>query len=229
MRRLLRVVCLVVGLLLTAAGAVGAALVGSDDVYLLEARSAGAAPGQLVATHPDLTSWQGVDLVVRAESAGGAVLAVGSAADVDAYLERTGHRLVTGLGSDGLDARTVDGPAPALPVARVDDWSAVASGGAPELTVRLDGRPVRVLAAPLDPTATVDLAFGVHVAGAFVLLVVTSVVGALLAALSFRALWIRRGGRSPGGDLRVPAQRRPADSPSPVVRRTAVPPVFSLR
>lgn len=229
MGRLLRSACLVIGLLLAGGGAVGAALVGTDDIYLLDSMSTGAEPGQVVATHTDITDWEQLELVVRAEAEGGAVLALGHTVDVTDYLDGTDHRLVTGLAYSELYSTSVDGAAPAVPVPDVGAWLDVTSGDGPQqLTVALGDQPVRLLAAPLAEDGTVALALGIRVEGAFVLLVVTAVVGALLAALSVRALWRRRSrGRdgtagSPDGP-QVPPQRRPDPSRTPVAQRRALP------
>lgn len=212
--RIARSLLALIGALLLVASVAAATYVGPDDDVLLPTSRPGAVPGQLLVTAPDLLTYDGLDLVVRARADGGVLLAAGNPVDVTSLADQVAHWEVTGVrfgGVTGGERPVGDGhPVPlgdlsSLSAAGV--WTEHAQGqGWQELRVDLDGEPVQLLAQPRSAEVP-ELQIGAHVSGLFWLLLGASVGGGLLLGTAAVLMVRARRRRSPrrAGGLLAPA------------------------
>lgn len=208
MRRSVTLLLTSLGVLLVLFGSVCAAVVGPDDTVMVgEKQVPERAKGLAVRTHPAITDFVNIDMLVRAEAEGGVFVGSSHRVDTDdlltgwRYFEVTRMRLghVGGVVTEGRRAtrRT-------LRPATLVGWRDRASGDREaEVVVNLDGTPVDVVAVPHQRDARVTLSIGAHVGGAFWTQVALAVTGLvmLVAAAVLRRLR-PRGGPIGGGSAR---------------------------
>lgn len=228
MRRVIALLCLVVGAVVLLVGTAAATLVGPDDRVDLRPLAAPAGVRAVVVPH-DLVPLSGVTLHVGARADRGEVL-VGAAhpVDVSSYVAGTRRLVVLRAGTDGRPAGDLRGRADDAPrdLAAATFWATDDRGsGTRSLDVVLTDDPVAVTAVAADPGARLHVVMGVELPSAFVVASATALAGAALVGLGI-GLGRRRGPRSPadtlvrGGDATRAAAGRPgATTPTAGVAR----------
>lgn len=234
MRRVIAVLCIVVGAVPLLLGTAGAALVGPDDRVDLRPLEPPADVRAVVLPH-DLVPLTGVTLHVEARADRGDVL-VGSAHPVDVVSYTGGARRLVALrmGTDGRLSGDVRGTpdAPPLDVAAATFWTSQdRGGGTRSLDVPLTDEPVALVAVAADPDARLQVGVGLEVMGAFVVTAGVAVAGALLVGVGAVLLRRRPRGPSVSGPVTVPSPTvvaghdvaaAPVDARLRVRRRAAV-------
>lgn len=200
------------GVLLALIGTGSAAFVGPDDTLMVgEKQVPERAAGLAVRTHPEITRFVNIDLLVRAEAEGGVFLASSHRVDTQSLLSGRRYFEITRMALNDVGGVVTKGPRAThrrLRPDRITGWINQAEGDAEaELVVALDGTPLDVVAVPRQGDALVTFAIGAHVAGAFVIQVVVALtgLGMVLVGWALRRVARRRAGRGggsggPGGD-----------------------------
>lgn len=203
MLRSLSVLLTTLGAVLVLIGTGSAAFIGPDDTLVIgEEQVPPRAAGLAVRTHPEVTRFVNIDLLVRAEAEGGVFLASSQRVDTDDLLKGWSYYEITRLSLDDVGGVVTQGPPAtrrALRPGRITGWlDRVEGDPEAELVVELDGTPLDVVAVPLRAKDRVTFAIGAHVAGAFWIQVVVAVVGALMvvAGWALRRHLRRRGRRA---------------------------------
>lgn len=204
MRRVIALLCLVVGAVVLLVGTAAVTLVGPDDRVDLRPLAAPAGVRAVVVPH-DLVPLSGVTLHVGARADRGDVL-VGAAhpVDVSSYVSTTRRLVLLRAGTDGRPVGDVRGRAGDTPLdlAAATFWTADDAGsGTRALDVVLTDDPVAVTAVAADPGARLHVVVGVEVPSSFLAATATALTGAALVALGI-VLVRRRGPRGPSGALR---------------------------
>lgn len=205
MRRTLSVLMATLGTLMLLVGTVGAAIVGPDDTLMIgEKQVPERAKGVAVRTHPEITRFVNIDLLVRAEAEGGVFLASSHRVDTDDLLMGRRYFEVTRMALGDVGGVVTDGPRAtrkALRPGQIVGWLDQTTGEREaELVVELDGAPIDVVAVPHRGNQRLTFSIGAHVRGAFwtqVAVVVTGVLMLLVAWVLRR--WPFRRGDGPGG------------------------------
>ncbi|MFC4614235.1 hypothetical protein ACFO3K_05890 [Cellulomonas algicola] len=202
MRRVIALLCLVLGTVPLLLGTAAAAVVGPDDRADLRPLAAPAGVRAVVVPH-DLVPLSGVTLHVEAHADRGDVL-VGAAhpVDVASYVSTTRRFVVLRAGTDGRPAGEVRGRMDDAPgdLTSATFWAADDRGaGTRELDVVLTDDPVAVTAVAAEPGARLDVVVGVEVASAFLVATATAVTGGALVAVGIFLLRRRGPQGSPGG------------------------------
>jgi hypothetical protein len=194
MHTALRLVLAVLGLVLVGVGLTAAVIVGDDDTVFTEPTAVDTG-GTPIATVPDLFSYRGLDLTVRASSPGGVFLATGNPVDVADYLEGRAFYEVEEITRTGPRGESLDVEREPVEVApeKATFWSDAEQGdGTRSLTLAVDGQPDRVIVAPLGK-GPVTLSFGATLDGLFALAVAVAILGlALLLLAIFLVIRARR-------------------------------------
>lgn len=210
MGKILRALALLAALTLLMAGGTAAVLVGPDDDVWLPHGDTRADPGQLLVTDPQVTAYDGLTLLVRAEAEGGVLLGVGHAVDVADLAAQVEHHEVTRVVWRGFDGgqRDVEAslPVPLPAPGELDVLRAQAHGPGPQtLRLDLDGTPSSLYVQPLDAGGAVSLDVGAHVEGIFLGALVTAGLGLLLLVLTVWRMQMARRRRQQGAPTTVQA------------------------
>jgi len=230
MRRVLRVLLTLVGLLLLVVGGAAAAYVGADDTVFNQPADV-SADGRPVVTVPDLFAYDDLQLTVRASAPKGVFLGTANGVDIADYTKDSTYFELVGVGRTGVSGSDHQGREKKLPVppALVDFWTAKASGaGTQTLSLRVDRTaPPRFVIAPVGGQGPTTVSFGATIDGLF--LSALAVAGAGLVLILLTVSWvlfsrwrIRRRARRTG-----PAMPAPNIPKAPIYRRLAVPVVLS--
>ncbi|GGD06857.1 hypothetical protein [Nocardioides daphniae] len=217
----LRVLLVCVGLLFVVFGTAAAAFVGPDDTIMIgEKQVPERAKGVAVRTHPEITDFVNIDLLVRAEAEGGIFLGSSHRVDTESLLSGTRYFEVTRLALGNVGGVVTDGPRATRkrlrPNSLVGWQQQVTDAESAELVVELDGRPVDVVAVPQRGNARVTVAIGAHAGGAFLTQVAVAVVGVLLIVGSWllgRVAGRRGKGGAPSGGSPGPSSGDAAAEP----------------
>lgn len=221
---------LLCGLMLGLYGSGVAWFVGSDDSLLIGTHTVPEpARGLAVVTHPAITAFTDVDVLVEASAPGGVFLATSHRVDTDSLLARTERYEISRMKLGTVGGRMQDDGRKAtfdrLRPDRIVGWGSVAAGpdAAPDrpadaelpesasLVATLDGTPLDVVIVPRAKDAAVTLSLSAHVPHLFSLHVGVALLGALLVLLWWalqvrRRRWDRRA---------AAAAAAPSDSSSP--------------
>ena len=199
MRGSLRVMLLCLGLLMVAAGTAIALFVGPDDTLQIgEKQVPERAAGVAVRTHPGITDFVNIDMLVRAKADGGVFLGTSHRVDTESllvgkrYFEITRMALgdVGGVYTEGAPRATRKALRPARLVGWLDSDT---DGEQAELLVPLDGEPIDIIAVPDRGNARVTISIGAHVTGLFFSQVAVALTGVVMVGLSFAVgWWLRR-------------------------------------
>lgn len=230
---------LVAGTLLMVLGGGLAALVGPDDTIRIGTHTVPTgATGLAVATHPEVTAFRDVGMLVEASAPGGVFLATTRRVDTQSLLDGTERYEIgrVAWGTVGGHMRPDGAPATfvALQPTSILGWNSVSPDmqrlddgtidpelpDEAELVVDLDGIPIDVVVIPRDPEARVTIALGAHVAHLFVLQVAVAWTGALLVLVWWllRVRRMRRDRRATDGPTDPPTDppnTDPADEKPP--------------
>jgi hypothetical protein len=192
-RRLLRTVVALVGLLVLATGVAVAGFVGSDDTVFTPPAEL-AADGRPILTAPDLIGYQGLRVTLRAEAADGVFIATAHPVDVADYLGSSPHVLLDEVTRSGVHGTEVDGAAQRVRPEQETFWTHAMSGtGTRELSLDAATGEQWVIA-PIGSTGPVTVSLGATVDGVFVAALVAAGVGLLLLLLAVE-LMLRAGRR----------------------------------
>lgn len=200
MRRLFNAALLTLGVLLAVLGLAAAVLTGPDDTVALASKEIDEAAGGPVVTHPALTAFSNVDLVVTASAPGGVF--VGSAHHVDLadLVKDAKHFEVTrmlpsvaggfgGVAHGGAKFMRSERDA----VADLDVWREQASGdGTQQIVVPLRDEPVGVFAQATGVVEAPTLGVSLRIAGLFVCSLLVAGAGIAVVVLWW---WRRRRAR----------------------------------
>jgi len=225
MGRVLRALLALVALVLIVAGVATATYVGSDDTVFNKSAEVESG-GRPVVTVPDLFTYDGLRLTVRASAPGGVFLGTANGVDIADYTKDVSVFEVVRVERDGVSGQLVDHEEQWLPAkpAALDIWTVHAAGdGTQELALDVDGdAPPRFVVMPTDAKAPVTLSFGATIDGLFMTALVLALVGVvlLLLVIGWSRLARRRRRRSAPG---VAAERT---SYSSVAQRLALPVVL---
>lgn len=225
---------LVAGLLLVLVGSATATLIGPDDTLMVGEREAPVeATGLAVSTHPVITDFVNLDLLVRASAPGGVFVGSSNRVDTESLLRRTEHYEISRMSLGSVGGRMVDGRRSAtydsLRPDRIVGWldqTSTSGGDEVELVVPLDGEAVDVVAVPVRSETRVTLALGAHVERLFLSQLALVLTGLLLILLraGLRARDRRKDARSGGaGPSNGPAGPDRLDAPDPAPARPALP------
>ncbi|AEE46678.1 hypothetical protein [Cellulomonas fimi] len=220
MRRVIAVLCIVVGAVPLLLGTAAAVLVGPDDRVDLRERAAPAGVQAVVVPH-DLVPLTGVTLHVEARAESGDVL-VGSAhpVDVASYTGVARRLVVKRVGADGRPVGDVRGAPDAAPldVAAATFWTAEDRGaGTRSIDVPLTDEPVAVVVATAVPAAPIRFGVGLEINSAFTVAAACAVGGGLLVGTGL-VLLLRGGAGRPRTTSTDAHERVPATTPEDVER-----------
>ncbi|KGN39559.1 hypothetical protein [Knoellia subterranea] len=202
MRKFVGIILAVVGALLTVAGIIGIALIGSDDIVDSPASTLALGDAKAVVSTPGLLAFKDTTLRVSASSSGGSVF-IGRAHPVDAadYTNGAPTYAVTRVDASGVQGKALKGDADATLAdpAKQTFWTDQAAGtGTQTLELDLDGTPTTYVVMPTGKPGDITLASGVKVSNGFALSIAAVVLG-LVAIVSGIVLLRRR--RTPDADL----------------------------
>src|SRR5690606_2587466 len=156
------------------------------------------AAGLAVSTHPEVTAFRDVGMLVEASAPGGVFLATTRRVDTESLLDGTERYEIgrVAWGTVGGHMRPDGAPATfrALEPTSILGWNSLSPDlrrlddrtidpdlpDEAELVVDLDGTPVDVVMVPRDPEARVTLSLGAHVAHLFLLQLALAWTGVLL-------------------------------------------------
>lgn len=210
-RRLLRILTALAGLLLLGVGAGVAGWVGSDDTVFTQPQAVGR-DGRPVLTSPGLLTVDGfvgsrTRVTIRAEAPRGVLLATAHPVDVADYLGDAAHVRVEGLTTSGVETRDVAGGPLPDHAEEAGFWTrALVGEGAQELSLGSD-QAGQWLIAPRGGAGPTTLSLGATLPGLHRAALLTAGVGVLLLVVAAE-LWLR-------------ARRRSARPPRPEGRRRA--------
>ena len=234
MRKSLRTLLSLVGLLLVVLGSGSALWVGTDDTLAIgETQVPERAKGVAVRTHPAITDFVNIDMLVRAKADGGVFLGTSHRVDTESLLGTKRYYEITKMSlrnlggvytEEGGQRATRKSLRPATLVGWLDQDS---DPDQAELVVPLDGEPIDIIAVPDRRSSRVTLSIGAHVAGLFWSQVAVALAGAVMIALAWLiGWWTRRrdaGGTShrrrtdPSSETATqPTGTTPLSAPSPL-------------
>lgn len=207
------------GAVLVLIGTASAAFVGPDDTLMVgEKRVPERAAGLAVRTHPEVTRFVNIDLLIRAEAEGGIFLASSHRVDTADLLTGLSYYEVTRLSLGDVGGVVTEGPRAtrkALRPGRISGWlDQVEADREAELVVELDGTPVDVVAVPKRARDRVTFSIGAHVGGAFWIQVAVAVVGLLMVVAGWALRRHLRHRDEHGPKRRRPGEPRTGPAPS---------------
>ncbi len=230
MRRVLRVLLTLVGLLLLAVGGAAAAYVGSDDTVFNQAADVGD-DGRPVVTVPDLFAYDDLRLTVRASAPKGVFVGTANGVDIADYTKNAPYFELVGVSRTGVSGSDHEGKAKKLPTppAFVDFWTAHASGaGTQTLSMKVDGTaPPRFVIVPVGGKGPTTVSFGATIDGLFLSTLAVAGAGLLLILLAVGWLLFSRWRRRRRARRVGPTMPAPNIPKAPIYRRLAVPVVLS--
>lgn len=205
-RRLLRTLVALVGLLVLATGVGVAGFVGSDDtVFTPTARLA--ADGRPILTAPDLVGYEGLRVTLRAEAPRGVFVATADPVDVADYVGSSPHVLLDELTREGVHGTEVGGPALRVRPEKATFWTHASSGtGTRELSLDTAAGEQWVIA-PIGSAGPVEVSLGATLDGLFVAALVVAALGLLLLLVAVE-LMLGAGRRRRAGRTGTPTQGR---------------------
>ncbi|WP_110239720.1 hypothetical protein [Nocardioides gilvus] len=219
-RRTALVVC---GLFLMVLGGATATYVGPDDTLIIGSHTAGQpASGQAVRTHPAITDFVNINLLVRAEAPSGVFLGYAHRVDTTSLLEGRRHWTITRMSLGNVGGDMTEGAqsssTKALRPEGIVGWLGSTSGDSVELAVPLDGTPIDVVAVPAAGDERVRISLGATVKNLFLSQLGVIGVGLVLIAFSFvLGWWGRRTEARAGTDepsASTPSEPTPSATPS---------------
>lgn len=193
-----RIALVVCGVILMLLGGATATYVGPDDTLMIGSTTVDeTAKGQAVRTHPAITDFVNIDLLVRAEAPSGVFLGYAHRVDTTSLLEGRRHWTLTRMSLGNVGGSVTDGAksssTKALKPERIVGWLGATSGDSVELTVPLDGEPIDVVAVPTAGDELVRISLGAKVTNLFLSQLGVIGVGLVFIALSFvLGWWVRR-------------------------------------
>lgn len=205
-----RALAYVAGTLLVAGGSTMAAYVGPDDTIDIGSHTVPKkATGLAVATHPEITRFVGINMLVRAEAPSGVWIGSSHRVDTASLLAGVRHYEISRMALNTIDGRMVQGDEVgnrrALRPRQLVGWRDEAYGdadtGFAEVVVELDGTPTDVVAVPDRRDERITLTIGVAWEGLFRIQLAVAGIGLLLILLGVFGSWR--------------ARRRPPQAPPP--------------
>lgn len=185
-----------VGLLLAAAGALVAGVVGSDDTVFNRPSALGA-DGRPILTAPDLLAYDGVTVTLRASAPGGVFIGTAHPVDVADFVGDSSRIRLTDVTRTGVGSEDA-GAGESVDPARADFWTASMTGSSTEeLTLDRGASAAQWVIAPLTGAGPTTVSFGVTVPGLYAAALVVFGVGTVLLLAGVELL-LRRRRRGPG-------------------------------
>lgn len=206
----MRVPAFVAGTLFVLGGTAMATYVGPDDTLEIGTHTVPeSAAGLAVATHPEITQFTGIDMLVRVSAPSGVWVGTSHRVDTMSLLEGVGHYEISRMALNTVGGRMVEGAEAgtrrALRPQRLTGWRDQAYGGpddstgdpVAEVVVPLDGTPTDVVAVPDRRDERITLTIGVHWGGLFRAQLLVAGAGVALLLLGFFLSWRARRGAGP--------------------------------
>ncbi|HXH79722.1 hypothetical protein [Nocardioides sp.] len=206
------------GLLVMAAGAAVAGVVGSDDTVFNRPTDLGD-DGRPVLTSPDLLAYEGITVTLRASAPGGVFIGTAHPVDVADFVGDSSRIRLTRVTRSGVVAEDAGSAEPVRPASAGFWTSSMRGEGVEELTLDRDSAASQWVIAPLTGKGPTTVSFGVTVPGLFRAALLAFGLGALalLACVELLLRW-RRTPRAP----ERPAIEAPPEVDGPVVDRPLV-------
>jgi hypothetical protein len=204
------------GLLVMAAGAAVAGVVGSDDTVFNRPTDLGE-DGRPVLTAPDLLAYDGITVTLRASAPDGVFIGTAHPVDVADFVGDSSRIRLTRVTRSGVVAEDAGSTEPVRP-ASADFWTSSMTGdGVEELTLDRDSAATQWMIAPVTGQGPTTVSFGVTVPGLFRAALVAFGLGALvlLACVEVLLRWRRTPPSPPHPILETFAViDRPAGNPA---------------